>query len=59
MTIIPYFKVTEKYDLSKPCKVMRRDLRSGQASATAKFIADEQGVALDVQFGQPFPGEGG
>ena len=57
MTIIPYFKVTEKYDLATPCKVMRRDLRSGQASATAKMLENKQGVALDVHFGQPFPGD--
>ena len=56
MTIIPYFKVTEKYDLTKASQVMRRDLRSGQASATSKLLDNQRGVALDVTFGHPFPG---
>ena len=55
-TIIPQFKVTENYDLTKPSKVMRRDLRSGQATATASMLSDGSGICLDVSFGQPFPG---
>ncbi|KAG1665981.1 hypothetical protein FOA52_010079 [Chlamydomonas sp. UWO 241] len=56
LTMIPYFKVTEKYDLERPCKVMRRDLRSGHATADARWTGDRRGVALDVAFGAPFPG---
>jgi hypothetical protein len=54
--MIPYFKVTENYDLTKACKVMRRDLRPGQATATAKALEDQRGVTLDVSFGAPFAG---
>ena len=56
MTIIPYFKVTEKYLIGGQTSVMRRDLRSGQAKAVARSLDCQQGVALDVDFGQPFPG---
>lgn len=56
-TIIPQFKVTEQYDLTKPSKVMRRDLRSGQATAVANMLPDGSGIILDVSFGQPFPGK--
>ena len=56
MTIIPYFKVTEKYCIGGQTNVMRRDLRSGQAKATAKMLQCQRGVILDVNFGQPFPG---
>ncbi len=37
-------------------QVMRRDLRPGQATATARTLEDSRGVVLDVNFGQPFPG---
>jgi hypothetical protein len=56
-TIIPQFKVTEAYDLTKPSKVMRRDLRSGQATAIADMLPDGSGIVLDVSFGLPFPGK--
>ncbi|GAX78834.1 hypothetical protein CEUSTIGMA_g6271.t1 [Chlamydomonas eustigma] len=56
MTIIPYFKVTEKYDLQQTCNVMRRDLRPGSGAATAKGLESGLGVAIDVKFGSPFPG---
>lgn len=54
LTIIPYFKVTERYVINGRTKVMRRDLRSGEAVATGERV--EGGVRLNVTFGSPFAG---
>ena len=48
--------MTESYEVGKQRKIMRRDLRSGKATATAHLLPDESGVRLDVSFGAPFPG---
>eukprot|EP00955_Chlamydomonas_euryale_P006529 69144-Chlamydomonas_euryale.AAC.1 len=50
-------QVTEKFNLRSPCKVMRRDLRRGQATAVAARTDDRRGVSIDVSFGAPFPGK--
>lgn len=54
LTIIPMFKVTEAYDLARPVVMMRRDLRPGQATATAGLGA--HGVTVAASWSAPFAG---
>lgn len=55
LTHIPYFKVTENYVVGKQTAVMRRDLRSGKASATAAAVPG----GLVVRATWPAPVSGG
>ena len=50
----PPQQVTESYDLARPTKNMRRDLRSGDAHATATAL--DAGVLVSATFGAPFVG---
>ncbi|CAK0785388.1 hypothetical protein CVIRNUC_008596 [Coccomyxa viridis] len=51
LTVVPFFKVTEKYSFTGETSMARRDLRTGQQSAKASLIAE--GVRLSITWGEP------
>lgn len=53
--VVPFFKVTEPFSLSRPTTMQRRDLRPGQQQATASM--NEAGeLVVDISWGNPNPG---
>jgi hypothetical protein len=57
VTVVPFFKVTEKFPLSGSTQMGRRDLRAGRQTATARRI--EGGVGIAMSWGEPLAGECG
>jgi len=54
VTVVPFFKVTERFPLSGSSQLGRRDLRSGRQTVAARRI--EGGVAAVMSWGEPLAG---
>lgn len=50
--VVPFFKVTEAYQLEGSASMGRRDLRSGSQQATASIAADGS-LKIAITWGQP------
>ena len=55
LTVVPFFKVSEKYRLGGTLLLPRRDLRSGDQTATAS-IEDDGTLHLQSRWGEPNAG---
>ena len=52
LTVVPFFKVTESYDLTRTTMMPRRDLKLGQQQARA-FILREDTLQIASTWGEP------
>jgi hypothetical protein len=50
----PFLQVTEAYDFRRTASVMRRDLRSGKATASAR--STQTGVMINARWSDPLAG---